>query len=252
MQYLNARPLIEGLDGHDGFALTYDVPARLADLVLGGGVDAALIPVVDLLRTDRRWMILGDACIGCDGETLTVRIFSRVPPERIRRVYVDGDSHTSVALLHLLFAEFYGIDLETFPLAAASSPDECESILLIGDKVVVAEPSGFPYQIDLGGAWKEFTGLGFVFAVWAALEESGLGELAGTLSAARDIGVARASDIARTQGPQHGWPVELAESYLTRTLCFRMTPSLRTGLDHFLALATRRNIVPRGREPVYA
>jgi chorismate dehydratase len=40
--------------------------------------------------------------------------------------------------------------------------------LLIGDKVVCEEPAGFEHQLDLGAAWKEMTGLPFVFAVWVA------------------------------------------------------------------------------------
>jgi predicted solute-binding protein len=73
--YLNAKPLIAGLDRDPAIRMVHDVPSRLATLLDDGTVDAALLPVIDLVRHGRKWKVVSDACIGCDGETLTVRIF---------------------------------------------------------------------------------------------------------------------------------------------------------------------------------
>ena len=80
VSYLNAKPLIAGLNTDRRIESVLDVPAQLAEKLDRGEVDAALVPVVDLARNDRRWRIVSDACIGCDGETLTVRVFSRIQP----------------------------------------------------------------------------------------------------------------------------------------------------------------------------
>src|SRR3972149_5783058 len=112
VSFLNAKPLIAGLDADEGIELIHDVPSRLAGLLDAGTVDAALVPVIDLAQPHRDWQIVSDACIGCDGETLTVRVFSRVAPEAIRRMHVDGDSHTSVALATIIWRELYGRQLE--------------------------------------------------------------------------------------------------------------------------------------------
>ena len=56
-----------------------------------------------------------DACIGCDGETMTVRVFSQVPPDRIRALSVDPDSHTSVALARILWRDLYNREFELTP-----------------------------------------------------------------------------------------------------------------------------------------
>jgi chorismate dehydratase len=45
-----------------------------------------------------------------------------------------------------------------------------EAVLLIGDKVVDPTRAGYAYEVDLGGAWRQMTGLPFVFAVWASPE----------------------------------------------------------------------------------
>ncbi|MBU0717886.1 MAG: hypothetical protein KJ749_06515, partial [Planctomycetes bacterium] len=131
VSYLNAKPLIAGLDADDDLELVYDVPARLPALLDERLVDVALVPVIDLARQGRTWQIVSDACIGCDGETLTVRVFSRVAPAAIRRLHVDGDSHTSVALARIIWQETYGTTLDIVPYSGNETVDSCEAVLLI-------------------------------------------------------------------------------------------------------------------------
>src|SRR5665213_4630797 len=61
--------------------------------------------------------------------------------------------------------------------------------LLIGDKVVCDEPAGLPHQLDLGGAWKDLTGLPFVFAAWMARAETQLRDLLSSLRDAKTSGL---------------------------------------------------------------
>ncbi len=252
VSFLNSRPLIDGLDLDQGVSLMYDVPARLPGLLDAGDVDVALVPVIDIVRPHRNWRILSDACIGCDGETLTVRIFSRVPPDEIRRLHVDGDSHTSVALASVIWQEMFGQRLAVFPLTADTDRDACEAILLIGDKVVHNTLTDFDIEVDLGGAWKSLTGLPFVFAAWVMRDGYPAGDLAGVLEAARDRGVARVADIAANDGPGLGWPVELATRYLTHRLRFRITERHREGLNLFLKLVQQHQLVPGMQELAFA
>ena len=67
VSFLNTRPLIRGLERDDGVALVCDVPARLPALLEAGSVDAALIPIVDLVHPDHDWQIVSDACIASCG-----------------------------------------------------------------------------------------------------------------------------------------------------------------------------------------
>jgi len=249
VSFLNARPLIEGLDADRGISLHYAVPSALPSLLRQGQVDAALIPVIDLARGTDAWQRISDACIGCDGETLTVRIFSKTPPEYMTTLYVDEDSHTSIALAQLIWLHRYERRLAFIPTSAASDLNDCEAVLLIGDKVVNAPLVGFEYEIDLGGAWKEWTGFPFVFAVWAS-SPGNHQVLAAMLNEARDRGVMAAPQIARLMGPSLGWPVELATQYLTQNLVFTLTPRLQAGMRRFLALAAAEGIVPDTAELV--
>ncbi|GMV96704.1 MAG: menaquinone biosynthesis protein [Phycisphaerae bacterium] len=250
VSFLNALPLVEGLDATTGVSLVYAVPSALAGMLRGGEVDAALIPVIDLARGQGRWRRISDAGIAADGETLTVRVFSRVPPEEMTVLYADDDSHTSVALARLIWSRYYERQLHVRPLSAADGLEACDSVLLIGDKVVSAPMHDFGFDVDLGGAWKEWTGLPFVFAAWAAPPGGRTERLAALLSAARDRGVARALDIAAQAGPPRGWPVELAEEYLTRRLMYTLTPPAVEGMKLFFDLAAEEGIIAERSELV--
>src|SRR5271155_606440 len=168
VSYLNARPLIHGLDEADDLRLTLDIPSRLLDGLRRRLFDIALLPVIDYQRLDGLRLLTAGG-IGSDGPTLTVRIFSQAPVERIIRLAVDADSHTSVALAKIVLAESLNLRPKFTDLRTDT---DAEARLLIGDKVVCEEPAGFAHQIDLGQAWKELTGLPFVFAVWTARRDA--------------------------------------------------------------------------------
>lgn len=247
VSYLNAKPLIAGLDAESGIELVLDVPSRLPHLLDRGLVDAALIPVIDFFEHESRWKIVSDACIGCEGETLTVRVFSRASPESVRRLAADTDSHTSVLLARVMWKERYGRELEVVPLSDSATFDGCDATLLIGDKVV-ARPDlrpldRFQVETDLGAMWKSLVALPLVFAVWAApyaLDASGLGSI---LSRARDRGVKSAAKIAKEFGPALGWPVALAERYLTHHMAYTLGQRQRLGMAKFRELVLTHGLL---------
>lgn len=244
VSFLNARPLIAGLDRNPAVALRFAVPSALPQMLRTKEVSLALIPVVDLARKDREFKIVSDGCIASDGETMTVRVFSRVRPEEISTLHVDGDSHTSVLLSRLIWRVMYRKQLEIRPFEPPASPAACESVMLIGDKVVTCGQNDFPHQIDLGGAWKAMTGLPFVFAVWAGRAAEDVGFLEPVLTQARDRGVSQAAAIAATQGPELGWPAQLAREYLVNRLKYRLDDRMRDGLHLFLQMARQYGYLP--------
>ncbi len=256
VSYLNARPLVEGLADRTDVRLIRRVPADLYALLDRGEVDVALLPVVDLWRGEGRLRTVSDACIASQAETLTVRVFSRRPPDRVERLHADPDSRTSVLLARVLWRDLYRREVQIVPLrrdvpssdARAADADDADAVLLIGDKVVTAAPRGYGFEVDLGGAWRHLTGLPFVFAVWAGHAEA---DLPGTrargvpdlstaerlLASARDRGVARAAEIAQREAAAHGWPAALARRYLCETLSYTLTADMREAMARFRALA---------------
>jgi len=245
VSFLNSKPLIAGLATDPRVHCLFDVPAALPKRLAAGEVDAALVPIIDVIRAAGALHVISDACIGSDGETMTVRIFSQTPPDRITALAVDTDSHTSVALARVLWRELYGRDLAVQRIDARRADLTAETaVLLIGDKVVDPRRAGFAFEVDLGGAWRQHTGLPFVFAVWVARQPDA--ELGAVLDAARDRGVAQAAEIAAQQGPDLGWPPSLAERYLTRCLCFKLDERAVAGAERFAACCRELDLAPAG------
>ncbi len=237
VSYLNAKPLIHGLDEADDLLLTLDVPSRLLDGLRQRLFDVALLPVIDYQRHPNL-RILTAGGIGSDGPTLTVRIFSKVPVERIATLAVDADSHTSVALANIILAESLNLhpkftDLQT----------DAEARLLIGDKVVCDEPAGFAHQIDLGQAWKDLTGLPFVFAAWTAHKGADLGDLPQSLESAKRLGLQNGEQSVDRHAIPRGWPAALARQYLTQNLIYDIGPRQLDAIQKFHNLAAKHGII---------
>ncbi len=243
VSFLNSRPLLEGLADQPGVRVRTAVPAVLPGALARGEVDVAQLPVVDVWRGGDALTIVSDACIASEAETLTVRVFSRVPPDRVTRLVADPDSHTSVVLAQVLWRELY--DRRLVLRAPGPEDENADAVLLIGDKVVTDAPRGFGFEVDLGGAWRHLTNLPFVFAVWAGAADRDWSEQAAMLAQCRDRGVARAAEIAETAGPEHGWPASLARRYLCETLRYTLTPEMRSGMARFCELAVRHGFLVR-------
>jgi chorismate dehydratase len=241
VSYLNARPLIYGLDRCADLSLSLDVPAKLIELLRAGACDLALLPVIDYQRlADLRLVTAGG--IGCDGHTLTVRLFSRTPIRQIDTLACDPDSHTSVALARIILAERYGCSPEFIELPRATGRVG-EARLLIGDKVICDEPAGSEYQLDLGAAWKELTGLPFVFAAWMVRDGIDLGDLPERLEAAKREGLEHAQDLVARYAVPRGWPAGVALQYLTLYLRYDVGELQQQAMKLFYDLAARHGII---------
>ncbi len=235
VSFLNARPLIEGLDEQPGIRLITDVPSRLLETLIEDRAIVALCPVIDFQLSPTELSIVPVGAIGSDGPTLTVRVFSRVPMSEVADVRTDGDSHTSVALLKVVFDEIYrripSVDtLESTDVNGSASPPE--TVLLIGDKVVRnrPDPELYPFELDLGEAWKQITGLPFVFACWVARAGSDLDDLPEVLVRCRDRNRGRIREIAAAHAQKSGWSEHLAVEYLGNILQYDL------GLREFTAI----------------
>jgi chorismate dehydratase len=240
---LNARPLIWGLENDPDIELDLEVPANLLSLLREENCDVALLPTIDYQRLDGL-CIMPSGAIGCDGPTLTVRIFARQPIQSIRTLACDSESHTSVALARIILAERYHLRPEFIDLKRATDRQD-EARLLIGDKVVCEEPRGCPHQYDLGEEWNALTGLPFVFAVWTARRGNDLGDLPQRLERARQEGSQHLQEIIQQHATPRGWPADLAERYLTENLKFHVGPRQIRAIETFHHLAMKHGVIER-------
>ena len=184
--YLNARPLVFSLARMaPQVEIAFDLPSRLADSLAAGRLDVAMIPSIEYAR-GQGYAIISDACIACDGPVRSVKLYSRVPPERIRTLALDEGSRTSAALVRILLWERFDVSPEIRPLPIGDSSDDAQAdaVLLIGDRGMLPTNGPFEFEWDLGQQWSQWTGLPFVFAMWIARPGIDLPGIAEVLAAA--------------------------------------------------------------------
>ena len=239
--YFNSKSLIAGLDADPLVDLSLEVPSGLLGRLQDGSADVALLPTIDLQR-EPGLRVIPSGGIGCDGPTLTVRLFAKRPFDQIRRLAVDPDSHTSAVLSRLLLRRVYGVTPPLIDLRDAGD-DPAEARLLIGDKVITSEPRDFPHQLDLGEAWKAMTGLPFVFAVWTARAGVDLGDLPKRLVASREFGMTQIDRLVRAYAVPRGWPAGVARQYLTKYLKFPIGPRQIEAIRLFHRLAAEDGLI---------
>ncbi len=248
VNYLNTKPLICDLELLAPEAeLVLDVPSRLADDLRAGRLDVALIPVIEYFRGGS-YTIVPDVSIASRGPVLSVTLFSRVPWTGIRRVALDEGSRTSAALAQILLRKRYGVRPEVIPLPLDRTAEEmdADAVLLIGDRAMRACLPGFAHAFDLGQEWHDWTGLPFVYAVWAVRAGVDLGPVRAAFAEARRRGGARVGSIAFREAPLLGLDAGFCRRYLANIIHFDLGPREQAGLHHYYMLACELGLAPRG------
>jgi chorismate dehydratase len=251
VSYLNARPLYYGLcDQAPGIELSLEVPSRLADLLAAGELDVALIPSVEYLRgASLGYEIVPGFAIAARGPVHSVKLFSRVPVSRIDRLALDEGSRTSHALARVWLDARHGVRprrIEPLPLGVPVLESTADAVLVIGDRAMQVPREPFHEVVDLAEAWRELTGLPFVFALWVARGGVDLGELPRALDASRSLGLARADELSRIHGPRLGLDIATCYDYLTRVLSYELGERELAGLTRFARMAARLGLAPEG------
>ncbi len=157
--YSNSAPLVDKLTEVDArVRVMNDHPANLVADLNAGRADVALIPVAHLFCHPELVMVEGLG-IAADGPVKSVLLKCNVPIDQIKTIQRDPASATSNALAELLFPNVKMVDGNT-----------ADAAVVIGDRALCSDPAPAG-DIDLAEAWKEMTGLPFVFAVWAVRKD---------------------------------------------------------------------------------
>jgi chorismate dehydratase len=238
VNYLNAKPLIERLtDFAPHIELSLDLPSRLADQLAAGTIDVGLVPVVEYIRGPD-YSVIPNIAIASRGPVLSVTLFSKVPWPEIRSVALDEGSRSSAALAQILLRMRYGVKPSVVPLPIDAAPESLatDAVLLIGDRAMRACLAGFRFAYDLGQEWTDWTGLPFVYAVWAARAGVDLGDTKAAFHRAREYGVAHAGEIAQREAPKLGLDPGYCRRYLDTLIRYDLGPSELEGMQRFREL----------------
>lgn len=171
VSYLNSRPYVAALSAEgirEHIVVSGDIPAVCAQKLREGLVDAGLVPAAILPALDDAHIIC-DYGIAADGVVDSVIVVSNDPLAEIKRIFLDKESRTSVALTRILAEEWWHIEPEWVPEMTEQNLLDLkkgDAAVIIGDRAL-RHRHQFTYVHDLAGEWKRMTGLPFVFAVWA-------------------------------------------------------------------------------------
>ncbi|WP_418958485.1 menaquinone biosynthetic enzyme MqnA/MqnD family protein [Streptomyces tritici] len=249
IQFLNCLPLYWGL-ARTGtlldLELTKDTPEKLSEQLVRGGLDIGPVTLVEYLRNADDLVALPDIAVGCDGPVMSCVIVSQRPLAELdrARVALGSTSRTSVRLAQLLLSEQYGVspDYYSCPPDLGLMMQEAEAAVLIGDAALRASLHDAPrlgLQVhDLGTMWKDWTGLPFVFAVWAvrkdflAREPETVREVHQAFLASRDLSLVEVTKVAEQAARWESFDAALLERYFT-TLDFRFGPEQLAGVREF-------------------
>jgi chorismate dehydratase len=251
--YLNARPLVHGLDRRpDLFALRFDPPSQCAALLHEGAIDVGMIPSIEFQRGVAPYLIVGGMGIVSDGPVASVALFSSKTIGEIRSIAVDTSSRTSTALLRVLCRESFGIEPEFVPMPPTIEPmlDRCDAALVIGDPALYLDHQAATLnKTDLGQEWKSLTGLPFVWAFWSGRPGVLPAAALAALHEARDAGVAASDEIADAYcGPERA---ALCRAYLRDNIRYVLDESAAAGLRKYYELAAKHGVIEQVRPAVF-
>lgn len=233
VSYLNTKPLLYGIERSDLFKnidLILDYPAMLAKHLREGTIDVALMPV-GAIKDVTGARIVCDYGIAADGEVASVCIFSQVPMEDITAVYLDYQSRTSVKLAEVLLKHHWKKEVQF--LSATENYieyiNDTKAGVIIGDRAL-KQLDNFNYVYDLATAWKEFTGLPFVFAAWISNKE-----LPQDFTAAFNLANAEGLEHIDEVVAMNPFPYFDLKEYYTRYIHYVLDDTKKRGLQKFLS-----------------
>ncbi|MDX3589442.1 menaquinone biosynthesis protein [Streptomyces europaeiscabiei] len=250
IQFLNCLPLFWGLARTGSLLdmdLRTDTPDGLNDALAAGDLDMGPISLLEYLRHADDLVALPDIAVGSDGDVMSCLIISQVPLEQLdgQPVALGSTSRTSVRLAQLLLAERIGVHPEyhVCPPDLRTMMAEAKAAVVIGDAALRAalyEAPRMGLQVhDLGRMWKDWTGLPFVFAVFAARRDflAREPELArrvhADLLASRDLSMTEVSKVCEQAAQWEEFDAATLERYYTTALDFSLGEAQLAGIAEF-------------------
>ncbi len=189
--------------------------------------------------------LIPDVCVGSKGNVRSVVLVTRARDLKdVRSVALDESSRTSAALMKIIFLEFLGLE----PKWVTSPPNvdlmlaENDAALVIGDPAMTFVRNGLRI-LDMANLWREHTGLGFVFAVWAARNVALPKVAAIDFAAVRDEGLEHIEEILSHYEWEIPLPRDELRRYLTDDITFHIDESLQQGMQLYFDLAFKHGLI---------
>ncbi|MFA9393898.1 MAG: menaquinone biosynthetic enzyme MqnA/MqnD family protein [Halodesulfovibrio sp.] len=181
IRYLNVLPIYHPLETGifgENFDLVYGTPAELNEQMEAGKLDVSSCSSFEYARHPEKYFLLPDIAIGSAGPVMSVLLISKKPISELggEEILTTAQSHTSAALLRMLFRDCLKLNVSYKTGSVSDHIEQGElptAALCIGDEALrLRNDDRYPYRLDLGEAWREWTGLPFIFGVWIVSRRS--------------------------------------------------------------------------------
>ena len=261
INYLNVLPIYHPLEAGIlpcEYELVSGPPALLNDMMSAGLLQVSSCSCFEYARHPDRYFLVLDLSIGSGGPVMSVLLLSKKPIEQLsgHEILISGESHTSVALLRLLMKDQYKLKVSYRTgkvTPALGKPNAPEAFLAIGDEALrLRNHRDYPYMLDMAEAWREWTGLPFIFGLWVISRKACAEGLiqedpGGILRQGRDWGLAHMDIILDLTA--HGCPLSRDElyRYYTEGLVYTLRNEEIDGLRLFYSKLARAGLI--GAEP---
>lgn len=259
IQFLNCLPLYWGLMRSGALLdveLTKDTPDALNDALVAGRLDIGPISLVEYLRHADELLLLPDLAVGSDGPVLSVNLVSTRPLADLHggRVALGSTSRTGVLLAQMLLSQRHGVTPSYFrcPPELTTMLLEADAAVLIGDVALRATYEAERRNLaltDLGAAWRDWTGLPMVFAVWAVRRDFAgahpglVKDVHDAFLRSRELCLAELDAVATAAARWEPFDAATLAAYF-RVLDFSLGDRQIAGLREFAARATALGAAP--------
>jgi len=284
VEFLNTAPLVWGFtDGplRGRYDLSFTVPSLCAEELRSGKADIAIIPAIEYQRMDGM-VVLPEMAVAARGEVRSILVLSKKPIDMVKRLALDTNSRSSVALTRLLCKGFWGISPEFIDAAPdpAAMLAKADAALLIGDPALRirlkvdalaaktpgakegccgGDPSEQPvpgvdtlFVYDVAEQWREMTGKPCVLAIWAGRRELITPDVVADFLASKEYGLSHIGQIAEGAALKLDLPPRHLESYLRESINFSLDAANLEGLDLYFRECAAAGLIPRARPIEFA
>ena len=248
--YSNSAPLIWSFiygANRGKYELILDnAPARSAELLATNKIDAALVPVIGYQLIENAKLV-PNVCVGAKEQVKSVCLVTKGEDlNQVKKVSLDVSSKTSFNLTKIIFREFFNQE----PEYKIAKPDlklmlaESDCALLIGDPALTVDETVYR-KFDLAALWKNFTGLGFVFAMWMTNEEKIEAAKTIDFATARDEGLNHLDEIISSYESQVKLSRKDFKKYLSENISYSIDEKMQNGMKLYFELAHKNNLIEK-------
>lgn len=263
IQFVNSLPVDLGLlNGRvkSHAAIEQATPMGLNQHMTDKRLDVSPVSALWFAEHAEDLFVLPELSISSECNVESVLLFSRLPMAQLKghRIGITGKGRTTPALLEILCRERFGFapKLELWDPQAPADAGQVPAVLLIGDEALVMKEimrRERPQVTDLAEVWRSWTGLPFVFALWAVRKEvfwqraDDVWALHADILRSKAWGTAHYDEVLSEARRRTALSDSVLRDYFSK-LSYGFDENLKSGLRQYFSYARKHGLISQAPE----